>query len=271
MSARLTFISSDPILTRGLRGRTWFYGGLLGLIAGLGFYLQTPPAYTATAVVELASVSPVIDLSPTAAKAQPFTIDSDAQLVVDGQVVSAIAAVTGQQPTTVRRSLSVSARQLTRILQITYTAATPETATAGAQQAAEALLGERKRLLVQPVQDYLTAVLVKTEVPQKSITRSSTTLSTADLSSRAQSRVEGLRDRAIGAQLQSKGEGSVLERARVRTGADRGDVEVPVVTGACLGALFGVAVAIARGHVKRARLLSRARAAAASLAETVTP
>ena len=35
--------------------------------------------------------------------------------------------------------------------------------------------------------------------------------------------------------------------------------------------LTGVAVAIARGHVKRARLLSRARAAAASLAETVTP
>jgi hypothetical protein len=271
MSARLTFVSSDPILTRGLRGRSWFFGGLLGLIAGLGIYFQTPPAYTATSVVELASLSPVIDLSPTAAKAQPFTIDSDAQLVADGQVVSAIAAATGQQPSTVRRSLSVSARQVTRILQITYTASTPESATAGAQQAAEALLDERKRLLVQPVQDYLTDVLVKTESPQKSLSLTqSTTLLTADLSSRAQSRVEGLRDRAIAAQLQSKGEGSVLERARVRVGADRGDVEVPVVTGACLGALLGVCVGVARGHVKQARLLTRARAAAAAVAETVT-
>jgi len=267
MSARLTFVTSDPILTRGLRGRTWLVGALLGLIAGVGFYFETPPEYTATSVVELASVSPVIDLSPNAAKAEPFTIDSDAQLVADAQVVAAVADVTGQSSAGVRRSLSVSARQLTRVLQISYTASSPAMASAGAQRAAEALLSERKRLLLAPVQDYLANVLVKTEAPQKS-PQQSAELTTEGLFTSAQTRVEGMRQRAIAAQLQSKGEGTVLERARVRAGADRGDIEVPVVTGACLGALFGVAFALARGQVRRVRLQLRARAGA--VAETVT-
>ena len=270
MSARLSFVTSVPILTRGLRGRSWLVGALLGLLVGAGVYYATPPAYTATSVVELASVSPVIDLSPTAAKAEPFTIDSDAQLVVDAQVVAAIADVTGQSSADVRRSLSVSARQLTRVLQITYTASSPAMATAGAQRAADALLQERKRLLVQPVQDYLANVLVKTEQPQKS-PQQSAEVTTEGLFTSAQTRVEGMRQRAIAAELQSKGEGTVLEHARVRAGADRGDVEVPVVTGACVGALLGLAVALLRGQVRRPRLVARGRAAAASMTETVIP
>lgn len=256
MSSRLTFVTSDVILTRGLRGRTWLVCGLLGLMAGVGVYFATPPAYTATSVVELASVSPVIDLSPTAAKPMLFTIDSDAQIVADGQVVAEIAKITNQSPAVVRRSLSVSARQLTRVLQITYTAPSREVATAGAQGAADAFLAERTRLVVDPVKGYLAAVFDKTGSPLKSAT-----LTTADLSSRAQSRVEGWRQRAIAAQLQSKGAGKVLERARVRAGGDKGDVEVPVVTGLCLGALLGVGVALVRGQLRQVRLLSRVRRA----------
>lgn len=267
MSPRLTFVTSDPILTRGLRGRTWLVGGLLGVVAGIGVYVETPPVYTATSVVELASVSPVIDLSPTAAKVQLFTIDSDVQIVADGQVVSSISGITRQPPAEVRRALSVSARQLTRVLQITYTASSPVVATAGAQGAADAFLAERQRLVLQPVQDYLAEVFAKTESPQKSASLTTPGLTTADLTSRAQARVEDWRQRAIAAQLQGKGAGSVLERARVRAGGDRGDVEVPVVTGACLGALLGVGVALLRGQVKRARLLSRVRRAASIVSE----
>ena len=222
MSPRLTFVTSDAILTRGLRGRTWLVGGLLGLIAGTGIYYGTPPAYTATSVVELASVSPVIDLSPTAAKLQVFTVDSDAQIVADGQVVSAIAEITKQSTSLVSRSLSISARQLTRVIQISYTASSPATATAGAQAAADAFLAERKRLILAPVENYLAEVFAKTETPQRTAA-----LTTEDLTSRAQSRVEGWRQRAIAAQLQSKGAGTVLERARVRAGGDRGDVKSP--------------------------------------------
>jgi hypothetical protein len=254
MSPRLTFVTSDAIMTRGLRGRTWLVGGLLGLMAGFGVYYETPPAYTATSVVELTSLSPVIDLSATAAKLQPFTVDSDAQIVADGQVVSAVAAITKQPSAQVRRSLSVSARQLTRVLQITYTASSPVTATAGAQGAADAFLAEREKLVVKPVQDYLAAVFAKTESPQKS-----TTLATEDLTSRAQSRVESWRQRAVGARLQSKGAGSVLEHAQVRAGGDRGDIEIPVVTGACLGGLLGVGVALLRSQLGKPRGQFRVR------------
>jgi hypothetical protein len=262
MSSRLTFVTSDAILTRGLRGRAWLAGGLLGLLAGVGIYVATPPTYTASSVVELASLSPVIDLSPTAAKLQLFTVDSDAQIVTDGQVVSAVAKITRQPSALVGRSLSVSARQLTRVLQISYTASSPGIATAGAQGAADAFLAERQQLVVKPVQDYLAAVFAKTEAPQKT-----TTLTTEDLTSRAQSRVEGWRQRAIGAQLQSTGAGSVLERAQVRAGGDRGDIEVPVVTGACLGALLGVGVALLRGQLGRLRRLSRLRATSTSVSQ----
>jgi hypothetical protein len=261
MTSRLTIVSSDPILTRGLRGRTWLVGGVLGLIAGIGVYFGTPPTYTATSVVELSEVAPVIDLSPVAARPDDVTVDTDAQIVTSGQVVSAVAGITKQPTERVRQSLSVSARQLTRVIQISYTASSPATATAGAQGAAEAFLAARKRLVVQPVQDYLAEVFVRTEAPQKSASLTTA----ADLSSKAQSRVEGWRQRAISAQLQTKGAGSILEHARVRAGGDRGDVEVPVVTGACLGALLGVGVALLRAARRQARLRSQARAM------TVTP
>jgi hypothetical protein len=257
MSSRLTFVTSDAIMTRGLRGRTWLVGGMLGLLVGIGIYYETPPAYTATSVVELASLSPVIDLSPTAGKLPPFTIDSDAQIVTDGQVVSAVAKTTKQPSAKVRRSLAVSARPLTRVLVISYTASSRVTATAGAQGAADAFLAERERLVAKPVQDYLKAVFAKTESPQKSAT-----LTTEDLTSRAQSRVEGWRQRAIGAQLQSTGAGSLLERAQVRAGGDRGDVEIPVVTGACVGALFGVGAALLRGLLGEPWRRSRVRTTA---------
>jgi hypothetical protein len=260
MSTRLTFITSDAILTRGLRGRTWLAGGLLGLVVGIGVYVETPPTYTATSVVELASVAPVIDLSPTAAKPQLFTIDSDVQVVSDAQVVGSVGSITGQPAAQVRRSLTVSARQLTRVLQISYSASNPAVATAGAQEAAVAFLLERDRLVVKPVQAYLADVFARTESPQKSAA-----LTTEDFTSRAQSRVEGWRQRAISAQLQDEGAGSVLERARVRTGGDRGDIEVPLVTGAGLGALLGVCVALLRGQVRRALLVARLRKAAAGL------
>jgi hypothetical protein len=266
MSPRLTIVTSDPILTRGLRGRTWLVFSFLGLLAGLGVYLSTPPAYTATAVVELASVAPAVDLSPTAAKIQDFTVDSDAQLVSDGQVVSAVAHVTNQPSAQVSRSLNVTARQLTRVLQISYTAHTRVTATAGAQAAADAFLAERDRLVVKPVQDYLVDVFNNTETPQRSAT-----LTTEGLTTSAQARVENWRQRAIGAQLQSKGAGSVLQRALIRAGGDRGSIVVPVGSGGGLGALLGVAVALAWAQVKQARMLSRARTHASTAAEVVIP
>ena len=264
MSPRLTFVTSDAILTRGLRGRTWLVFAFLGLLAGAGVYYETPPTYTASSVVELASVAPVIDLSTTAAKLQPFTIDSDAQLVTDGQVVSAVANVTKQPSTQVVQSLNVTARQLTRVLQISYTARSRATATAGAQAAADAFLAERERLILKPVQDYLIAVFSNTETPQRSAV-----LTTEGLTTSAQARVENWRRRAIGAQLQSKGAGSVLERALVRAGGDRGSRVVPVGSGGGLGALLGVLVAIARSKVKQARMLSRARSRVTTAAETV--
>jgi hypothetical protein len=249
VARRLTIVTSDAILTRGLRGRTWLVGAFLGLIAGAGMYVATPPAFTATAVVELAEASPVIDLSPLAARPRLVSVDTDAQIVVSDEVLSAVADATNQPTTVVRRSLVVTARPLTRVIQISYRTASAATARAGAQRAAEAFLGERERLFVDPVQAYLTEVDARSQSPDQPAATTP-----ADLSSRAQSRVESWRQRAMAARLEITGAGAVLESARVKAGGSRGNPEVPVVTGACLGALLGVGVALARGRLTQGRL-----------------
>jgi len=237
--ARLTIVTSDAILTRGLRGRAWLVGGLLGLLVGIGVHWTTPPEYTATTVVELSEAAAIIDLSPVAARPRLLSVDTDAQIVAADDVVSAVAEATGQTEPTVRRSLLVSARPLTRVLEVSYRTSSPEIAKVGSQQAAETFLVVRERLIVRPVEDYLVEVGERTESPKQA-----EVLTTADLTGQAQSRVEGWRQRAIAARLALRGAGSVLEQARVTSPADRGDVEVPVATGTFLGALLGVGVSL---------------------------
>jgi hypothetical protein len=58
----------------------------------------------------------------------------------------------------------VSARNLTRVVEITYTSATPA-GRAGANSAADGLLTARQHLVIQPVQDYLNEVAKRTETP----------------------------------------------------------------------------------------------------------
>lgn len=251
MSRRLRIISSDVILTHGLRGRVWLIGAALGVVAGIGVYLTTPPAYTATSVVELTEASPVIDLSPIAARPRLVTIDTDAQIVVSDSVISSVAAVTDQTTVQVRKSLVVTARQLTRVIQITYRAPSRETARAGAQRAADAFLEERSRLIVDPVKGYLAEVDAKTQSPDQPSAKEP-----GDTSQRAQSRVESWRERALAARLQVSGAGVVLESGRVRPAGDRGNLEIPLATGASVGAMLGVALSVLRRR-RRATRLSR--------------
>lgn len=254
MPTRLTLVTSDPILARGLRGRDWLVGAVLGLLVGMGLYWATPPNYTATAAVELSEAAPTIDISPVGARPRLVSVDTDAQILVGDEVVSAIAQATGTTRSKARTSLAVAARPLTRVLEISFTGSSPKTAVLGAQQAAETFLGARERLIVARVQDYLVEVGARTASP-----RQSALLTTADISGSAESRVEGWRERAIAASLQLRGPGSVLEQARITSSADRGDLEVPLVSGACLGALLGVGLRLERHHHHTERLRSAAR------------
>jgi hypothetical protein len=224
---------------------------MVGIIVGLGVYFTAPTTYSAATAVELTKVAPGLDLNPIAPPPELLTIDSDAQMVDTDEVVSSVAKVTHDPTSHVRASLQVTARPLTRVLVITYTSSTAARATAGAQRAAETFLDVREQLVVKPLEDYLANVKQLTESP-----RLSAETTTEDLSGRVQSRVEGLRQRAMLAELKADGAGSVAQSARITSSGNRGGVEIPVVTGACLGALLGVGFTVARRY-RRAAALSR--------------
>jgi len=254
MPSRLTVVTSDPILRYGVRGRGWLVGAVIGLTAGLGVYWAAPPSYTATSVVELSEAAPTIDLSPVGAQPKPVSVDTDAQILAGDEVVAAVARATGNTRSSTRMSLAVTARPLTRVLEISFTSSSPETAEVGAQRAAATFLAARGRLVVQRVEDYLVEVGARTASPKQS-----DVLATAELSGVAESRVEGWRERAIAARLQLRGPGTILEEARITSSADRGDLEVPVVSGASLGALLGLGLSLGRQRHRVERLRSAGR------------
>jgi hypothetical protein len=254
MSSRMTFVTSDAILTHGLRSRAWIVGCLLGLLVGVGLHVTKPPTYTATAAVELTKIAPSLDLSPIAPPADFLTVDTDAQMVETDEVISAVAKAAGQSTAQVRTSLAVSARQLTRVLLISYTTSSADDAVKGAQQAAETFLAERQKLIVEPLQDYLAEVRSLTASPKLSVETT-----TQDLTGKAQSRVEGFRQRAMNARLQISGAGTILQAARVSSAANRGNPEIPIVTGLCTGGLLGLGFGLALHYRRRARLARRQR------------
>lgn len=229
-------------------GRAWLAGAVLGLAVGAGLYWTTPAQFRSTTVVELPQTAAAVDLSRLGRRAQPVTADTEAQILGSDQVVDAVARASGDPKRWVRESVTVTARPSTRILEITYTSRTPASATRGADAAVDAFLDVRDRLIVAPVEDYLSAVGERTDAPARS-----DVLATDDRAGSAEFRVEGWRERAVQELLALPGPGVVLERARPTSSAYRGDAEVPMASGACLGALLGLGVGLGRTRLRSQR------------------
>lgn len=238
-------VGGDPVLRYGRQARAWIFGGsLIGLLVGAVLTLTAPTTYHATVAIELSDVSPVVDLNPAGARAKTVTVDTDAQLVLADPVVSSVASDLGVTANQARRSLTLSARPLSRVLEIGYDGPTPEVARAGAQIAAEAFLELRNRLVIQPMRDYLARV----EKATRDARLSDSLRIRADVTFR-ESPLETERRHAIKDELELPGPGVVVENASVSAfaGANR---EVPLASCTALGALIGLTVGVARASRK---------------------
>ena len=131
--------------------------------------------------------------------------------------------------------MSVTARPLTRILEITYSDRSASSAQAGAQRAAEGFLAARDRIVIQPVREYLSEVAKENQQLEETRNVLEETNSTID-----GTRLVEWQERAVLAELEVPGPGSVVEQSHITSTGDRGDVEVPVVTGLCFGGLLGL-------------------------------
>jgi hypothetical protein len=238
--SRLRVANPDAIMVYARHGKAWLVGALIGLLLGGAVYWRTTPEYTATAAVELSAVSPAVDLGGVRGRPQMESVDTDAQMLASDEVLAAVAKASGDSEDSARTSLGVTARNLTRVLEITYTNRSSKGAVAGADSAADGLLAVRQRLVIKPIDDYLNEVAKQTETPLDAAV-----LDPADRFGTAEFRVENWRERALAARLQVPDSGSVLERAHGATHPERGSVELPLTSGVALGGLIGLLLGMA--------------------------
>ena len=235
---RPLFEGSDPILASLWPCRRYVaLGAVIGLLLGVIVYALTVPIYTASVTIELSEVSDQVDINPAGGQQGMVTQDTDAQIVRSDAVVQAVAAATGAPPGYVRQALGVSARPLSRVLDIRYTDVSEEAALDGAAAAGSAFLAERDRIVIAPIRVYLNDILTSTEPLDRS--------AAGQQRSSAVDR-EITRDRAFRELLRLPTSGIQLQEAAMTAANDRGDIEVPLTSGVMLGALLGLGAGMVR-------------------------
>lgn len=207
-------------------------GVLLGLLVGFGVHRSNPATWTAQVAVELTGVRDRMDLNPTGTRGNLVSVDTDAQLVRSDAVVLAVALAQQRPEATVRSALEVSARPLSRIMLLSYTARSPEAAQDGAVLAARTMLQERDRLYLAPQRSYLDDVVRTTDPIDPELDLETVS---GDVPAR-----ESLRRQAYAEQIGLQEAGRLVGEHGLTAVADRGDVEVPLTSGAASGALLAV-------------------------------
>ena len=131
-------------------------------------------------------------------------------------VVAAVSSAVGRDEGDVRSALSVRARPLSRVLEITYTTtASADAAREGVTAAAEAYLDLREKLIIEPVRAYVGGVVKATDKVQADSTID------GDLISRGQAALERRLQRAEAYEIDLPLPGTVIASASVPDGPPR--------------------------------------------------
>jgi uncharacterized protein involved in exopolysaccharide biosynthesis len=232
-----------------------FLGGLMatGLLAGAAWSLQQPTTYSATASVALAPV-PVYVMTTTDELVPPeVSVDTDAQLLMSGEVLDAIGEVLDTDREQAAEHLTVTASAHTHVLHATVTAGSAEQAAQAANAAVNELANARARALgaLQDEQLRNLRMLVGNH--------------TGDLRDALEEAEDELlfstEDERFAQVLAARASLDELEEARAAPAevvrpavpprsADYANTEVPIVSGAMLGLLAGCLVGAARDRFR---------------------
>jgi uncharacterized protein involved in exopolysaccharide biosynthesis len=120
---------------------------VLGALVGVVLAVRQPPVYAASTSVELLAVPTEVSFDPAAEPPPGTTIDTTAQLVRSTPVVDRVAHATSLTTARVTAGLSVSAYPLSRVLVMSFRARTAALAVTGADEAAAALIDQRRAVL----------------------------------------------------------------------------------------------------------------------------
>jgi uncharacterized protein involved in exopolysaccharide biosynthesis len=119
----------------------------VGALAGLAWAVGHPADYLSVATVQLEPGQTMTALQSGAGRSPTLSIDTDAQLLLSDEVVSAVATAAAMDADAVRDGLSVQAPALSSTLRVGFRAPAADAAQVGAQVAAEALLSARDDVL----------------------------------------------------------------------------------------------------------------------------
>lgn len=227
-------------------------GCLLGLLAGLGINLLTPPNYQSTAEVHVpaAPAKLVVDLQPGANpyRSRLQTQDTEAALLLSGTTLSRASRQLGNGMSVgeLRSRIDLSAPPNTRVLRVSFTANDPAAAQRGAQAVAtefvrvrEERLAARSARLTQALwkereqlQDRMDAVPAQTEAQ-------------AELNEQLNTLDSQLTE------LASDGGTTVVRAANRPVSPIRNGDEIPPISGVAVGVLGGLGLGVFRERRKR--------------------
>lgn len=220
----------------------------VGLLVGLVLALGQPATWSATASVSLAPVPVYVKTSSDELVPPEVSIDTDAQLLGSPEVLGAIGRALGIEASSAAEHLSVTASPQTHVLHITVSgpsAASAQAATAAAVKAFVALRGESLGALEEDQLRQLRLALGARERELVGVNGRRLVLADDELLQQVvdlRASLEELEEaRATPADL--------ISPAAASGSVDYPNREVPVVSGAALGLLAGLLLALARDRL----------------------
>lgn len=145
-------------------------GAVAGLVLGALAWVLLPTTYTATTSVRVSSVD-VTPFSGNGSATDALDVATDARLVTSGDVLAAAADELGTTRGEVRDGVSVENPPDTAVLDIAYTASSPEAAAEGSRAVAESFLGVRGRAAADEVQTLQEATWDRVAMLERSAQR----------------------------------------------------------------------------------------------------
>jgi hypothetical protein len=219
---------------------------ILGGFIGGALAVTSQTSYAARTTVLMSRAPIYVDTQGLHAP-PAVTIDTDAQLYLAPVVATEVSKRTAVPERDVASRLLITAAPLSRVLSITFEGRTPEIAREGAQVAAEAMLSERRRVLVAQSTRRLGAVRVSLANLQSSALRAQVQGGASDAyTAKLADRIGVLS--ALSAQLEDvdRSPGTVIVSAHVVRTEKARAVTTWGGSGAALAFLLALAVAYLR-------------------------
>jgi len=243
--------------------RTIAAAALLGILAGLAVAVTAPPTYAATAAVLVTTTG----ADETTAVGErtiggDVNLDTEARLLKSADVLAAVVSRldSSADPATLASRVSVEVPANTTVLEITFTAGTPEQAREGARAFAESYLENRRDQAQESLDRLSSSYQRQLDAAQRQQEDLQRTLRTTPAGSSAQ--LLQTRLQAVGARIVTLAEtvvsldstvvtpGRMINEPRLPGHATSPKRRLLVGSGAALGLLVGLGLA---GHRERVR------------------